>query len=97
MAGLFWHSHRRGLDPAEPLDSFRHFIGNQLSNHGFQNVNVSQADVSAVKGDTLTSIAHLPLGGGQFFEMTMTGGETGADTQAVNQEVVGILAGIANL
>jgi hypothetical protein len=54
-------------------------------------------NVSAAKGDTFTSIAHLDLGGNRYFEMVMTGGESSDPVGAANQEVVQILADIASL
>ena len=97
MASIFWHNHQRALDPGQPLQSFRGFIANLLGQHGFTSVNAGPQDVSAVKGDTLTSIAHLDLGGNRYFEMVMTGGENSDPVKAANQEIVQILAGIANL
>jgi hypothetical protein len=97
MASIFWHEHQRGLAPGQPLQSFRGFIANLLSQHGFTSVNAGQQDVSAGKGDTFTSIAHLDLGGNRYFEMVMTGGESSDAVAAANQEVVQILAGIGSL
>ncbi|HUO71474.1 MAG TPA: hypothetical protein VMU39_11900 [Solirubrobacteraceae bacterium] len=97
MAAILWHNHRRALDPGQPLQSFRGFIANLLGQHGFTSINAGSQDVSAAKGDTFTSIAHLDLGGNQYFEMVMTGGESVDPVRAANQEVVQILAGIANL
>jgi hypothetical protein len=97
MASIFWHEHQRGLAPGQPLQSFRGFIANLLSQHGFTSVNAGQQDVSAGKGDTFTSIAHLDLGGNRYFEMVMTGGESSDAVAAANREVVQILAGIASL
>ena len=97
MAAVFWHEHQRALDPGQPLQSFRGFIANLLSQHGFTSVNAGQQDVSAAKGDTFTSIAHLDLGGNRYFEVVMTGGESSDSVGAANREVVQILAGIAGL
>jgi hypothetical protein len=97
MAAIFWHNHQRGLDPGQPLQSFRGFIANLLGQHGFTSVNAGSGDVSAAKGDTFTSIAHLDLGGNRYYEVVMTGGERSDQVGAVNQEVVQILAGIGSL
>src|SRR3954470_4138937 len=97
MAAIFWHNHQRALAPGQPLQSFRGFIANLLGQHGFTSVNAGQQDVSAGKGDTFTSIAHLDLGGNRYFEMFMTGGESSDAVAAANREVVQILAGIASL
>jgi hypothetical protein len=97
MASIFWHEHQRALDPGQPLQSFRGFIANLLGQHGFTSVNAGQQDVSAGKGDTFTSIAHLDLGGNRYYEMVMTGGESSDAVSAANREVVQILAGIASL
>ena len=97
MAAIFWHDHQRALDPGQPLQSFRGFIANLLGQRGFTSVNAGPQDVSAAKGDTFTSIAHLDLGGNRYYEVVMTGGESADPVRAANQEVVQILAGIANL
>ena len=73
------------------------FIANLLPQHGFTSVNAGPQDVSAVKGDTVTSIAHLDLGGNQYHEVVMTGGESSDAVRAANEEIVQILAGIAGL
>jgi hypothetical protein len=96
MAAIVWHNHQRGLAPGQPLQSFRGFIANLLGQHGFTSVNAGPADVSAAKGDTFTSIAHLDLGGNRYFEMVMTGGESSAPVQEANQEIVQLLAGIGS-
>jgi hypothetical protein len=97
MAAIFWHERQRALDPGQPLQSFRGFLANLLSQHGFTSVNAGQLDVSAGKGDTFTSIAHLDLGGNRYYEVVMTGGESSDLVGATNREVVQILAGIASL
>jgi hypothetical protein len=97
MAAIFWHPHQRQLDPGQPLQVFRGFIARLLGEHGFTSVNAGDQDVSAVKGDTITSIAHLDLGGNRYYEMVMTGGESFDAVQAANREIVQILAGIASL
>jgi hypothetical protein len=97
MAAIFWHDRQRALDPGQPLQSFRGFIANLLNEHGFTSVNAGAQDVSAAKGDTFTSIAHLELGGNRYYEVVMTGGETTDAVGAANREVVQILAGIAGL
>jgi hypothetical protein len=97
MAAISWHSHNRGLDPGQPLQSFRGFIANLLGQHGFTSITAGPADVSAAKGDTFTSIAHLDLGGNRYHEVVMTGGENSDAVGAANQEIVQILAGIGSL
>src|SRR5947209_2705262 len=97
MAAIFWDNRQRALDPGQPLQSFRGFIANLLSQHGFTSVNTSSLDVSAAKGDTFTSIAHLDLGGNRYHEVVMTGGESTDPVRAANQEVVQILSGIGSL
>ena len=97
MAAIFWHNHQRALDAGQPLQSFRGFIANLLGQHGFTSVNASSSDVSAAKGDTFTSIAHLDLGGNRYYEMVMTGGESSDAVSAANGEIVQILGGIAGL
>jgi hypothetical protein len=97
MAAIFWHDHQRGLDPTEALQTFRGFIADLLRQHGFTSVNAGPLDVSAAKGDTFTSIAHLDLGSNRYYEMVMTGRESTAPVRAANQEVVQILAGMGNL
>jgi hypothetical protein len=97
MAAIVWHNHQRALAPGQPLQSFRGFIANLLGQHGFTSVNAGPQDVSAAKGDTFTSIAHLDLGGNQYHEVVMTGGESSDPVRAANQEIVQILAGIGGL
>ena len=97
MAAVFWHEHQRALDPGQSLQSFRGFIANLLSQHGFTSANAGQVDVSAFKGDTVTTIVHLDLGGNRYYEVVMTGGESTDSVGAANREVVQILAGIAGL
>ena len=97
MASIFWHNHQRALDPGQPLQSFRGFIANLLGQHGFTSVNAGPQDVSAAKGDTFTSLAHLDLRGNRYYEMVMTGSESSDPVRAANQEIVQILSRIANL
>jgi hypothetical protein len=97
MAALYWHFQRRALDPGQPLQSFREFIGNQLRQEGFQSVNVDGGGVSGVMGDSFIVVGHLELGGGQYYEVTMTGGEDGNTVSSANQQAVHVLAGIASL
>lgn len=64
---------------------------------GRTSVNAGPPDVSAAKGDTFTSIAHLDLGGNRYFEMVMTGGESSAPgTGGQPREIVQLLAGIGS-
>lgn len=97
MAAIFWQNHQRELASGQPLQSFRGFIANLLGQHGFTSVNASSGDVSAAKGDTFTSIAHLELGGNRYYEVVMTGGESSDAVGAANKEIVQILAGIGGL
>ena len=97
MAALFWNRERRRISSASSgVGELKFVISNLLRDAGFQNVKITDLDVSGFKGDTLSSIAHCPIGPGEFWEVVMTGGGTG-DARAVNQEIVRLLDRITSL
>ena len=88
MASLFW----RNIPRTTPhLGSLKLAIAGKLRDHGFENVEIGDADIKASKAGTFTAIAHLKIGNQRFWEMAMTSGDTLAVTRPINVEVQRIL------
>jgi hypothetical protein len=65
-------------------------IAGTLEQHGFSNVRRNDSEVAGGKGSSWTSIGHLPIGNGRYWEVVITAGDD-ASAQSVNGEVVDAL------
>lgn len=93
MAFLWWHSERRNFRDEAGVDELKFVIANLLTQNGFSNVRHSDLEIAGGKDGAWVSIAHFQIADRQYWEVTMTAGDT-PQTQATNNEVVALLEGI---
>jgi hypothetical protein len=90
MAALFCETRRIELHvpPLQNIDDWRTEIAGRLNHLGFQGVVHTPKEVAGFRGDVRLSVLHLPIGGLDFFELVMAGGEAGDVTQGAVNDVV---------
>jgi hypothetical protein len=90
MAALFCDTRRLELNvpPLGNIEDWKTEITARLKHIGFQGVVHTPKEVAGNRGDVRLSVLHLPIGGLNFFELVMAGGEAGDVTQVAVNDVV---------
>jgi hypothetical protein len=90
MAALFCDTRQIELHvpPLQNIEDWKAEIAARLNHLGFQNVVHAPKEVAGNRGDVRLSVLHLPIGGLNFFELVMAGGEAGDVTQGAVNDVV---------
>lgn len=89
MASLFCNTRQMVLSEAlQGIGELKNVIANELRKSGFTDVVNTQGEVAGNRGGVRLSVLHLFIGGRNFFELVMAGGDTHDATLGAVNEVV---------
>src|SRR5271170_5162836 len=89
MAALFFNDRQMGLSAAlADIGELKNVIFNELKGIGFTDVVNTPSEVAGNRNGVRVSILHLPIGGSNFWQVFMAGGDTVAVTQQTLNDVV---------